>query len=83
MTCMRSVASPSEDTWEGMIAQAELNARMCGIAATSLRYLYSKLPQNALMDRTLRWIDVAQRCLSTAGQKLRTLQRPPSEAEVA
>ena len=77
------VPSPSQDTWEGMIAQAELNARMCGIAATSLRYLYSKLPENARMDRTLSWIDVAQRCLSRTGQKLRALQRPPSEAEVA
>ena len=77
------VPPSSEDIWEGMLAQAELNARMCGIAATSLRYLYSKLPETADMDRTLAWIDVAQRCLSTTGQKLRALQRPPSEAEVA
>lgn len=77
------VPPPSQDTWDGMIAQAELNARLCGIAATSLRYLYGKLPENARMDRTLTWIDVAQRCLSSTGQKLRALQRPPSEAEVA
>ena len=77
------VPPTAEETWEAMLAQAELNARLCGVAATVLRFLASSLPQNALMSRALRWIDVAQRCLTVTGQRLRQQQEPPREAELA
>ena len=75
------VPNSSEEQWERMLAQAELNARMCGLAATSLRYLSTNLSEGAGLERARAWIHHAQSCLTTTGQKLRTLQTPPSEAE--
>ena len=77
------VPHSSEEQWERMLAQAELNARMCGLAATSLRYLLTNLSEDARLERTRAWIQQAQSCLTTTGQNLRKMQMPPSEAECA
>ena len=69
--------------WEGMLAEAEVNARMCGVAATLVRSLQGSLPKGGFLDRTRGWIDVAQACLSVTGQKLRREELPLREGEMA
>eukprot|EP00435_Cladocopium_sp_Y103_P076043 s59_g74.t1 len=65
--------------WEGMLSQAELNARLCGAAATLVRGVQASVPLRASLERTRDWIDVAQSFLSVTGQMLRREQPPLRE----
>ena len=68
--------------WDGMLAQADVNARMCGVAATVVRSVQGSLPRGGFLDRTRGWIDVAQACFSVTAQKLRREELPVQEGEM-
>ena len=95
---LETVNGPSEDrlfsvrcyvppkcpmVWEGMVAQAEVNACMCGVAATLVRVVQANLSAGGYLDRTRHWIDIAQSRLTVTGQMLRKAEQPLREAEMA
>eukprot|EP00435_Cladocopium_sp_Y103_P052128 s1676_g16.t1 len=71
----------SLETWEAMLQQAELNARMCGLAATILRYQATILPQSGLMRRTQEWIEANKAQQDGAGAEVPEIAPLPFNAE--